>query len=1023
MAFTPKGVSESLKGISGDLAAILKQLREVDTLTKGIETHASGAGSKIKATTTKNGQRGNGVGGSRQTTTNEDARFGAENVANRLKDVVNQHLGAFTETQNRMAMNNMKYSMVKSGFALAGQVASTAFNMLPDVGGTIQRATSYYNANVMSGTGVSRPVMAQATLRAMGGGLTAAGNDALMAQAMSMQGVNFSGKKGSEWMRTATEVGNAAKYLNMDNMAATQAITGMTSGQGSQLMMNRFGIFTSDPRTGKTRTTAQIFGDLEHRLRNGKKMTVEGINDSFRRGYLGSSLRNSGLSDDQQQMFKQYLIEKAKGRNMDLNDSGAMAKLKKAAGVQGNENPQDALQKINTSNTEAMQNAESAFVSGLKVAADHIDALNKVLAPFARTFGGFASYVSTMGGSPAGAGLMGGIGQIAGSVANMAGTAYMMKAMGGKGGGGGGMMMGGRGGTKANPKGGGGAGASVKPKGAVWKPGGKGGGGQWVNAKTGKPVSGWKGGGAGWKNGLKGGLKTGGALAALGLLMDMPGNIEATNEGYGGSAWGSSIGSAVGGVAGAAIGQALIPIPIVGGIIGGMVGGWLGGMAGEAIGSNFDAGTGGGGWGASRQTGGRSWVKQNGTGGSGGVFHDPTDSRQLNAGGGYAAGVHDGWDYQASYPPGRPVFSVYDGKVTTSEDSNGGQGNHIYIDHGEVNGKKVSSHYYHLSSRLVQSGAEVKGGQKIAVSGGTGSGITGPHLHVSIFENGAAVNPGKYLTATGGGGSYARSGKTVPDANGSGVSVAAGASASDTPKASTQTASTSTSGTVASAVSFRRQADFASLSASTTADVFGTKGSKASNQSGSMGVKAALMAAGFKGSALEQAYAVAMASSGGKANKKAGTHFGLFQFDLNGADGARLNQTYNLKNGAAALDPRTNALMAWDVSKHGTDWSAFEAYKSGAYKKFMTGKLSASQGINYVDGDQPINVHKGEAILDVDQAREWRQNQALSKNNSRGSVTINVTVQQASEAEARRLAQMVKSYLDDDSLMSSMGRM
>ena len=584
MAFTPKGVSESLKGISGDLAAILKQLREVDTLTKKIETSASGAGGKIKATTTKNGQRGNGVGGGRVTSTNEDARFGAEAVATRLKDVVSQHLGAFTETQNRIAMNNMKYSQVKSGFALAGQVASMGFNMLPDVGGTIQRATSYYNANVMSGARVGRPVMAQATLSAMGGGLTAAGNDALVAQAMAMQGVNFSGQKGSEWMRTAREVGNAAKYLNMDNMAATAAITGLTSGQGSQMMMNRFGIFTSDPRTGKTRTTGQIFGDLERRLRNGKKMTVEGINDSFRRGYLGSSLRNSGLDADQQQMFKQYLIEKAKGRNMDLNDPKAMEKLRKAAGLQGNENPQDALQKINTSNTEAMQNAESAFISGLKVAADHIDALNKVLAPFARTFGGFASYVATMGGSPAGSGLLGGVGGIMGSVANMAGTAYMMKAMGGKGGA---VMTGGRGGNKGGIKGGVNPGLNnAKPKGAVWKPGGKGGGGSWVNPKTGKPVSakgGWKGGG------FKGGLKAGGVLAAAQVLMDMPGNIEATEQGYGGSAWGSTAGSVAGGLAGAAIGQALIPIPIVGAVIGGMVGSYLGGMAGEAIGSNFDA--------------------------------------------------------------------------------------------------------------------------------------------------------------------------------------------------------------------------------------------------------------------------------------------------------------------------------------------------------------------------------------------------------------------------------------------------
>jgi hypothetical protein len=38
-------------------------------------------------------------------------------------------------------------------------------------------------------------------------------------------------------------------------------------------------------------------------------------------------------------------------------------------------------------------------------------------------------------------------------------------------------------------------------------------------------------------------------------------------------------------------------------------------------------------------------------------------------------------------------------------------------------------------------------------------------------------------------------------------------------------------------------------------------------------------------------------------------------------------------------------------------------------------------------------------------------------------VEINLTIAQASESEARKFAQLVKSYLDDDALTTNMGRM
>jgi murein DD-endopeptidase MepM/ murein hydrolase activator NlpD len=175
-------------------------------------------------------------------------------------------------------------------------------------------------------------------------------------------------------------------------------------------------------------------------------------------------------------------------------------------------------------------------------------------------------------------------------------------------------------------------------------------------------------------------------------------------------------------------------------------------------------------------SGGSSGLR-NGTGGpeAGNLedvkFFDPTNTRKLNPGGGYLAGTHSGYDYNAESP--RPVYAVYDGQVVEAQESKGAKGTYIIIDHGNIKGKNVYSHYYHLSSILVSLNQTVARGSKIAMSGNTGSGTTGPHLHVAIAEDSKHnfVNPGKYLTATGGAGIYAKTNKKVPNASGAGQSV------------------------------------------------------------------------------------------------------------------------------------------------------------------------------------------------------------------------------------------------------------
>jgi murein DD-endopeptidase MepM/ murein hydrolase activator NlpD len=91
---------------------------------------------------------------------------------------------------------------------------------------------------------------------------------------------------------------------------------------------------------------------------------------------------------------------------------------------------------------------------------------------------------------------------------------------------------------------------------------------------------------------------------------------------------------------------------------------------------------------------------------------------------------HTGYDYTANI--GTTVLATADGTVTVE----GGAYNTLRIDHG--NG--YSTYYLHLSQYLKTSGAFVRKGDPVALSGQKG--VEGsPHLHVTIKKNGIRVDP------------------------------------------------------------------------------------------------------------------------------------------------------------------------------------------------------------------------------------------------------------------------------------------
>ena len=103
--------------------------------------------------------------------------------------------------------------------------------------------------------------------------------------------------------------------------------------------------------------------------------------------------------------------------------------------------------------------------------------------------------------------------------------------------------------------------------------------------------------------------------------------------------------------------------------------------------------------------------------------------------------LHDGTDFGAGC--GTPVHAAASGTVT-EEYYNGGYGNRLFIDHGNVSGRFMTTAYNHLSGYAVKVGQHVTQGQVIAYVGTTGY-STGCHLHFMLWVNGTMVNPANYL--------------------------------------------------------------------------------------------------------------------------------------------------------------------------------------------------------------------------------------------------------------------------------------
>lgn len=94
---------------------------------------------------------------------------------------------------------------------------------------------------------------------------------------------------------------------------------------------------------------------------------------------------------------------------------------------------------------------------------------------------------------------------------------------------------------------------------------------------------------------------------------------------------------------------------------------------------------------------------------------------------------HAGTDYRAE--TGTEVYSLFNGVVSSCGWSNT-IGYFVVVEHGE----NVKTLYCHLSELKCTEGQKVKQYDLIALSGGTGSRCTGPHLHLALYLNGSTYD-------------------------------------------------------------------------------------------------------------------------------------------------------------------------------------------------------------------------------------------------------------------------------------------
>ncbi|HRA76164.1 MAG TPA: M23 family metallopeptidase [Propionicimonas sp.] len=105
--------------------------------------------------------------------------------------------------------------------------------------------------------------------------------------------------------------------------------------------------------------------------------------------------------------------------------------------------------------------------------------------------------------------------------------------------------------------------------------------------------------------------------------------------------------------------------------------------------------------------------------------------------------MHDGDDIGGKC--GQPIYAAQSGTVVKAEMGyNGGSGNNVRIDHGDIDGHNVQTGYLHMTDYVVKAGQQVDKGELVGHVGSTGL-STACHLHFSAYLDGHGTDPMQFI--------------------------------------------------------------------------------------------------------------------------------------------------------------------------------------------------------------------------------------------------------------------------------------
>jgi len=404
--------------------------------------------------------------------------------------------------------------------------------------------------------------------------------------------------------------------------------------------------------------------------------------------------------------------------------------------------------------------------------------------------------------------------------------------------------------------------------------------------------------------------------------------------------------------------------------------------------------------------------------------------------------AHLGIDYGVKH--GTPIRAAGPGTVTETGNG-GGYGNYIIISHG---GK--STLYAHLSKIMVKKGDVVDHTTVIALSGGTpgtpGAGkSTGPHLHHELRDNGGIgaggrINPQNWFgKATSWlSGIFTKSVKTVENFLGFG-NQSKSSKAQANFLSGTQSAITLSELSSADVNSllgkelYRGQpltysnltkyvpkaaAQAAQNLPAAMSQIPKGKGIAGGSPDGLMRI---LYNAGFRGAALETAFAVALTESNGNPRdhnydpKTGDNSYGIFQINMLGNMGPDRRKSYHLSSNDALYNPVTNALIAKDISHNGKIWNKAwpHSYGSSRYFSFLKEAQTVGQETGLGTGG-PDSTWGATSVHSTPALSSTRGGNATlnTSSNINMNVTMQVHIARASIQETEQMFQQFKSRIE-----------